>query len=343
MMRFGLIGCGGIGRLRAEAIKGVADAELAAVCDVVPELAAEISNVHNAEVATDWKSLVQHEDIDAVIISTPPHLHAEMAIAALKAGKHVLCEKPLARTLEECQDMLNAAEQSNKYLATGFNYRFYPSVMKARELLDSGIIGELDHIRSYTGYSATEHSQEWLHDVKIMGGGALRDNGIHLIDLTCYFLGDVAEVKGFASNSVWGFERCEDNGFALLKNKAGKIATLQASWTEWRGYRLQIDLYGSKGYITLRCFPMITSASWKSDKDGKHYKKTFYFPRIFVMEHLRSYRWVVTDSFIKEIQSFINEVNGQSSLIASGKDGLQAVKVAQMASDVSNMADIQSV
>lgn len=331
-MRFGLIGCGGIGKLRAEAISSISDAKIVAACDVVPELAAEISKLYGAENIQDWHSLIENANIDAIIISTPPNLHAEMAITALKAGKHVLCEKPLARTPAECQEMLDAAEQYNKYLATGFNYRFYPSVMKARELLNSGIIGELDHIRSYTGYSAADHSQEWLHDVNIMGGGALRDNGIHLIDLTCYFLGDVAEVKGFASNYVWGFEGCEDNGFALLKNKAGNIATLQASWTEWRGYQLQIDLYGSKGYITLRCFPMMTKVCWKMEGNAKQNNKTFFFPKTFVWEHIHSYRWVVVQSFIHEIRAFAGAISGEKTTIATGWDGFQAVDIAHRAS-----------
>ena len=172
--------------------------------------------------------MVRRNDIHAVIVSTPPSLHAEMTVAALNAGKHVLCEKPLARTPAECQRMVAAAKDSKRFLATGFNYRFYPSIEKARGLMDSGLIGKLDHVRAYSGYSAAEHNHDWLHDAEMMGGGALRDNGIHLIDLACYFLGEVTEVKGFASNSVWGFNGCEDNGFALLRSKAGKIGTLQA-------------------------------------------------------------------------------------------------------------------
>src|SRR5205085_9105725 len=158
-------------------------------------------------------------------VSTPPSLHAEMSIAALRAGKHVLCEKPLARTVEECRAMISAAQASGAILATGFNYRFYPSVLKARELLDSGLIGKVDHIRSYTGYSATAHNHPWLHDAAVMGGGTLRDNGIHLLDLTCYFLGDVAEMQGAASGLVWGFPGCEDNGCVVMRNRRGAIAT----------------------------------------------------------------------------------------------------------------------
>src|SRR5581483_1093623 len=90
----------------------------------------------------DWHALVRRDDVDAVIVSTPPSLHAQMSIEAFESGKHVLCEKPLARTPDECRQMMYAAEKAGRFLATGFNYRFYPSILKAREFLDAGLIGE---------------------------------------------------------------------------------------------------------------------------------------------------------------------------------------------------------
>jgi predicted dehydrogenase len=254
-----------------------------------------------------------------------------MCIAALEAGKHVLCEKPLVRTKEEGYQMLEAAKNSQKFLATGFNYRFYPSILKAKELLDEGRIGELDHIRSYAGYTAADHNHERLHDVSVMGGGALRDNGIHLIDLTRYFLGEVEEVKGLGSEAVWGFEGCEDNGFALLRSTQGKIAVLQASWTEWRGYKFVLDLYGSRGTIRASCFPMITQVVWSQERSGKNQTQTFYFPKVFVMEHLRSYRWVVVQSFILEFEAFMKSARGEASEVATGLDGLRTVEIAYSA------------
>jgi predicted dehydrogenase len=330
-MRFGLIGCGGIGQLRAQALAQTNSFRLVAVSDVDLARANALATKYGAETTQDWRALLGRPDVEAVIVSTPPSLHAEMCIEALKAGKHVLCEKPLARTPAECQNILAAAQKYKRFVATGFNYRFYPSILKARELFDSGIIGELDHIRSYTGYSATDHTHAWLHDAQIMGGGALRDNGIHLIDLTCYFLGEVAEVKGFATNSVWDFKGCEDNGFALLRSSAGKIATVQASWTEWRGYRLLIEIYGSRGCIRTSCFPMFTQVVWAEERGGRTHKKNYLFPMTHLMEHLRTYRWVVMQSFILEFQAFVQAVQGRASAIGTGQDGLQAVAIADAA------------
>jgi predicted dehydrogenase len=327
-MKFGLIGCGEIGVLRATALARDPNMRLVAVCDAVPERAREFASRFGAAAETDWRALVARGDLDAVIVSTPPNLHAEMAGAALDAGKHVLCEKPLARNPDECDAMVAAAARANRFLATGFNYRFYPSVLKARQLLDSGIIGKLDHIRSYTGYSANDHNHPWLHDVGVMGGGAFRDNGIHLIDLTLYFLGRVDEVKGFGSTAVWGFDGCEDNGFALVRSVDGNVATIHASWTEWRGYKLLVELYGERGCIRTWCFPMMTQVVWAESRGGATKRKTHLFPRVHVMEKLKTYRWVVVESFVLEHRAFVAAASGERTQIATGLDGLHAIEVA---------------
>jgi predicted dehydrogenase len=328
-IRLGLIGCGEIGRLRADAIKRSSSLELLAVSDVDQERARDLSASYGGAVVSDWRALIQLNNLDAVVVSTPPNLHAQMCIEVLEAGKHVLSEKPLARTSKECREILTTAKKCHRFVATGFNYRFYPSIEKARALLDSGVIGELDHIRSYSGYSAQDHNHPWLHEVEVMGGGTLRDNGIHLIDLTHYFLGDVAEVKGFALDSVWQFAGCEDNGFALLRSKAGKVASLQASWTEWRGYRFLIEIYGSRGCIRASCFPMMTQAVSTKMLGGRPQKKSYFFPMVHIREHLQSYRWVVTQSFVRELEAFARSIRGETTAIATGYDGLRAVEIAE--------------
>jgi len=330
-MKYGLIGCGGIGALRAEALGKLDGHSLVCVCDTDRARARDIAGRCGGRVIDDWRELVRQNDIDAVIVSTPPSLHMDMSIAALDAGKHVLCEKPLARNLDECQAMIDAATRNQRFLATGFNYRFYPSIIKARELLDSGIIGELDHVRSYTGYSATAHDHEWLHEFDTMGGGTLRDNGIHLIDLTAYFLGEVADIKGFSSGSVWQFPGCEDNGFALLRSSAGHLASLQSSWNEWRGYKLLVEIYGTLGCIRAWCFPMLTQVCWSQTRGGPLRKKTHLFARTHLMEKLKSYRWVVVESFVHEFAAFADAAAGNPSAVASGGDGMLTIRIADAA------------
>jgi predicted dehydrogenase len=328
-MRLGLIGCGEIGSLRAAAIARHVRFRLVTVTDTDVGRARALSDRYGAALETDWRTLVRRDDLDAVVISTPPPLHAEMCIELLENGKHVLCEKPLARTPEECQQILTVAQQSGRVLATGFNYRFYPAIVKAREILDSGLIGELDHVRSYAGHQGgSEFTHPWVHDVKVMGGGALLDNGIHIIDLTRYFLGEVAEVKGYATDSVWGFGGCEDNGFALLKSPTGHIASIQASWSEWRGYRFYIDVYGTRGCVRASYPPMMTRMIRKDGLGGRPHRALYLFPKLQLVERLRSFRWTLLQSFIQELTAFARTVAGEKTPLALGIDGLKAVEIA---------------
>lgn len=224
----------------------------------------------------------------------------------------------------------------NRVVATGFNYRFYPAIVKAREILDAGLIGELDHIRSYAGHpGGAEFTHPWVHDVNVMGGGALLDNGIHMIDLTRYFLGEVAEVKGYVTDTVWGFPGCEDNGFALLRSPTGKIASLQASWSEWRGYRFHIEVYGTRGCVRASYPPMMTKMVLRDGLGRRPRSSIYVFPKLQIMERLRSYRWTGLQSFMKELTAFAGAATGEEKKtpLALGYDGLKAVRIAHAVYD----------
>ncbi len=327
-LRFGLIGCGDIGRVRAQALLRARPHRLVAVSDLDGRRASEIAAAHEASLDRDWQTLLQRDEVDAVIISTPPDRHAAMAIAALEAGKHVLCEKPLARTPAECEDILGAAERTGRHVATGFNYRFYPSVRMARRLLDQGAIGKLSHIHAYGGYSANSHAQAWVHDAGTVGGGALFDIGIHLIDLTRWFLGGVEEAHAERTNAVWGFPNCEDNGFLLMRGPEGRIATLHASWTEWGRYRFLLELVGDRGSLRVWCFPMRVELLASRQTGGKVKRKRWTFPFTMAGEHLRSYRWIVARSFVDEYHAFAAAIEGRPSAIATGRDGAAAIELA---------------
>lgn len=329
-LRFGLIGCGDIGIVRSMALARIG-ARVVAISDINAKAASNVASRHEAVFDRDWHTLLARPDIDAVIISTPPSLHAEMTIEALRAGKHVLCEKPLARNAEECRAMIEAARRAGRVLAVGFNYRFYPSFTLARELLEAGRIGELSHIRAYAGYSATMHNQPWVKDADVVGGGALHDNGIHLIDLVRSFLGEVVEVTGFATNHVWGLGRAEDNGFLLLRNAYDRVATLHASWSEWDRYQFRIELVGTLGKIDATCFPMRAQVLYAENVGGPMHRRRHSYIGTMVGEHARSYRWVVARSFEREFEAFALAVAGRPSPIATGIDGLRAIEIAESA------------
>ncbi|NDQ56922.1 MAG: Gfo/Idh/MocA family oxidoreductase [Acidipila sp.] len=327
-MRFALIGCGEIGGLRAEALQKSPGLKLVRACDVDAARGKALAAQHGVPYESDWHAALG-DDVDAVLVSTPPPLHTPMCLEAFRLGKHVLCEKPLARSPEEGRQIVEAARAAKRHLATGFNYRFYPAIAAAKSVLDSGRIGELDHIRSYAGHpGGTEFTHAWVHDVKVMGGGALVDNGIHILDLTRYFLGEVVEVKGFRTGHVWSFEGCEDNAFALLRNSRGNIAQLQASWSEWRGYRFRIEVYGTRGCVRASYPPMYADAVWSEKPGGPMRRERFFFPALQIKERLKSYRFTVVQSFIEEFAGFLRAAQGQATPAASGHDGLRAVEIA---------------
>jgi UDP-N-acetylglucosamine 3-dehydrogenase len=326
-LRFGLIGCGDIGVLRAAGVVQSGH-RLTAVSDVSADKMNALAQQFGAAAVGDWQSLVSRPDVDAVIVSTPPMLHADMTIAAVKAGKHVLCEKPLARDPAECQAMVRAAQEAKRVLTTGFNYRFYPSFQLAHSWLNAGRIGELSHISSYGGYSATGHNQAWVHDGAVVGGGAMHDIGIHVLDLTRWFLGEVEDVQGMATGRVWNFSGCEDNAFALLRGPKNRLAAVHASWTEWGKYEFLIEMVGAKGRIRASCFPMMAELL-ESEGPGKPVRRTVEkFRRVFVYEHLKSYKWVVVQSFIEEFRAFARAVRGETTDIATGVDGTRAIEIA---------------
>jgi predicted dehydrogenase len=327
-LRFGLIGCGGIGELRARALRKAGFRPPVAVSDADGGRAKALAARHGAAAEADWRALVGRDDLDAVIICTPHSLHAEMGVAALQAGRHVLCEKPIARTPAEGRRMVEAADRAGRLLAVGFNFRFLPPVLKARELLDAGVIGTLSHVRAYGGYSAKDLSPAWVRDVEVSGGGALHDVGIHLLDLTQHFLGGVAEARGVASDRVWQIPGCEDVGFAVLRGPTGAIASVGASWAEWRRYHFGLELHGTLGCLEVSCFPMETRVTWAAERGGPVRRRRHRFLMTRVKERLFSYRSVVVDSFALELRAFAREVGGQPTALAKGDEGLQSLEIA---------------
>lgn len=328
-LRFALIGCGAIGRFRAQGLARTPGAKLAVVCDIDANRGKAFAAEFGAKFVEHWQAAIA--DVDAVIVSTLPSAHEEMCIPALHAGKHVLCEKPLARNPEECRRIVDAAAKSGKHLATGFNYRYYQAIVTAREILDSGRIGDLDHIRSFAGHpGGKEFTAPWVYDANTMGGGALVDNGIHILDLTLYFLGPAVEVKGFRTDHVWQKGQCEDNAFALLKNKDGKIASLQASWTEWRGYRFWIEVYGTRGCVRASYPPMLAECRWVEKLEDKPKKEFFLYPAFQVIERLKSYKYTLLNSIVAELTEFVRVATSgtKPSIAATGLDGLRATSVA---------------
>ncbi len=245
----GIIGCGLIGQKRAKALgqRG----QLVACADLDVARAESLARAANgAKVYRDWRELVWSPLVDVVIVATLHDSLAEITCTAAEAGKHVLVEKPAARNAAELEPVMAAAAKHGVKVHVGFNHRYHRSLRKAKELVDSGVLGELMFIRARYGHGArVGYDREWRANPTLSGGGELIDQGPHLIDLSRWFLGEFAEVDGFAHTYFWDMP-VDDNGFMLLKTAKKQAAFLHASCTEWKNL-FSMEIYGKLGKLDL--------------------------------------------------------------------------------------------
>jgi predicted dehydrogenase len=246
-MRFAIVGCGVLGQKRARAF-GERHV-LAVAADLIPDRAHALAvQWPGARAVSDWKTAVQSPDIDAVIVSTTNDFLAPVTLAAIQAGRPVLVEKPGARCADELRPVMEQAIRSGIHVQVGFNHRYHPAFRKAREIYDSQALGGLMFIRGRYGHGGrTGYDREWRADPRVAGGGELLDQGVHLIDLSRWFLGDFVSVEGGACNFFWNMP-VEDNGFLLLRTARDQVAWLHASCTEWKNL-FSFEIYGRSGKL----------------------------------------------------------------------------------------------
>ncbi len=248
-MNVGIIGCGLIGNKRANAItKGHA---LYGVCDIDTERAKKLAQGRNVTLCTDdYKELIASENIDLVIVSTLNYQLAPITLYAVQHGKHVIVEKPGAISSEELVPIIDEAEKRGLVVKVGFNHRYHPAMIKAKEIMDSGVTGDVMFIRGRYGHGGRiGYDKEWRADVSLSGGGETIDQGVHLIDLARWYMGDFDEVMGFADTYFWDMP-VDDNGFIGLRKKDGRAAWLQVSCTEWKNM-FSLEIYCKKAKLAI--------------------------------------------------------------------------------------------
>ncbi|MDQ0246399.1 putative dehydrogenase [Bacillus fengqiuensis] len=261
-VRVGVIGCGSIAQHRHLPEHAMNEnVELVAVCDINEERAKEVAEKYGVKAYTSYEELVQSGEVDAVSVCTPNYLHAPVSIAALNAGVHVLCEKPMATSKEEAEAMIEAAEKSGKKLMIAHNQRFVKSHQKARQLIESGKIGKIYSFRTAFGHGGPEGwsvdgKESWFFKKEQAFIGAMGDLGVHKTDLLRYILGEeFVEVGAFVKTSAKDFGDVDDNAVCVLKTESGIIGTLAASWAYTGGEDNSTIIYGEKAIIRLEDDP----------------------------------------------------------------------------------------
>ncbi|MCG3418067.1 Gfo/Idh/MocA family protein [Oceanobacillus jordanicus] len=261
-VRVAVIGCGSIAKHRHlieyDLQPGV---EITAVCDIVEERAKAAAEKYGATAYTDYETLLKEEEVDAVSVCLPNYLHAPVSIAALEAGCHVLCEKPMATSREEAQQMIDAANKNEKKLMIAHNQRFVPSHQKARELIEQGEIGKIYSFRTAFGHGGPEGwsvdgKDSWFFQKEKAFIGAMGDLGVHKADLMRYLLGEeFTEVAGFVESSAKEGSDVDDNAVCILKSASGVVGTLAASWAYSAKEDNSTVIYGEKATLRLEDDP----------------------------------------------------------------------------------------
>jgi len=251
-LAWGLIGCGDIARKRiAPALRDLDSCDLVAVNRARHELAKSFAEEFGARKWFGaWQELLQDVEIDAVYIATPVHLHAEQTTAAAEAGKHVLCEKPMAMNTVECDRMIAACRANNVKLGVAYYRHFYPVIERVKEIIQSGTIGKpvLAQINAFESFNPqTDHPRHWLLEKARSGGGPMFDFGCHRIEVLTNIFGAISEVRALTSNV--SFEReVEDTAMALFQFEGGTGGVLSVTHAA-REPQDTLEIFGSLGSI----------------------------------------------------------------------------------------------
>jgi predicted dehydrogenase len=250
-MRIGVLGTGWAAERHTLGVLAHPQGELAVVANWRPDSLAAFAARHGGpRTTTDWRELAEDPDLDGVIVATPNALHAEQAIACLHAGKRVLVEKPMARTLAEAERMLEAAREAGGGLMVAHCWRFHDDVRALRQRVEAGELGTVVKTRGYSSHLGWGPAG-WFTDPELAGGGALLDMGVHAIDTTRYLIGDPAPVRVHASiGTRYGDTAVDDDGELLITWDNGVTSLVECGWwqSHIEGLEADTELYGTEGH-----------------------------------------------------------------------------------------------
>jgi predicted dehydrogenase len=319
-IRFGILGCGVIGDVHAKAIIDTEGAELLAMCDVNAERAGEYARRHGCKKAySDFGKMLEDEEIDAVAICTPSGLHKEQAIQALRAGKHVLLEKPMALCGEDAKAVCLEAEKSGKKLSVIAQMRYCDGITRLKEVIDRGQLGTLAFCDLYMKYWRDESYfkvSPWRGTFAMDGGGALMNQGIHGIDIMHYLCGKPKLLGAKVKTRVHNIET-EDTAVAIVEYPSGALGVIEGSTSSNPGFDRRIEINGSLGYA------VVVDA---------HLEKLVINGEVLVDSKIQTSAGTASDptkmdheKHILQYKNFIDAINDKAELIADAQSGYEAV------------------
>ena len=247
---FGIIGAGLIADFHARAIADISNAKLVACCDRIQDRAKKLANKFDATAFGSYEEMLKNEEIDIVTIATPSGFHKEPTIAAAKAGKHVICEKPLDITLERIDAMIEAHQKCGTRLGGIFSYRFNDMMMPLREAINSGRFGVITYAGVYVPWWRTVeyYKDSWHGSWKLDGGGALMNQSIHMVDMLCDLMPPIESLQAYTATLGHKIET-EDTAVAILRYANGALGIIYGTTASYPGQFRRFEITGTKGTV----------------------------------------------------------------------------------------------
>ena len=318
-MNTAIIGAGLMCKRRAPVLIESQESSLKVIASKNFSDAKAMANKFNCEATENWQDIVKRKDIDAIIICTPPHVHAEISIAAMQSGKHVLCEKPLTKTLSEAEEMVKTAEENGVILKCGFNHRHHPAISEGKKLVDEGKIGRTLFSRCIYGICGRpDYQTEWRADPNQAAGGQFIEQGSHAIDLFRWFLGDIKTVSCITSRLFFNEQPLDESGMAIFEAKSGATASLHTTLTQWKNH-FEFEVFGDEGYIKIEglgsSYGVEKLIYGKRDFNGPFENKITEYRRGDI-------------SWKQEWLEFTEAIKNNHQPLGNGTDGLAVMKIA---------------
>lgn len=276
-MRFAVIGCGRIAPKHAESIVALEEAELVAVCDSIPEKAQAFADKYGAKPYTSYEEMLAKEDLDVVTIATESNLHAPIGIAAAKAGKHVMVEKPMAMTLESADELIRTCQEAGVKLAVIHQNRFNKSIKLMHQALEEGRFGNLTHGQATVRWNRDDnyYSQAPWRGTKLQDGGVLMNQSIHNIDLLQWTFGPVESVFGYTRTAMRKIEM-EDIGAAVITFKNGALGIIEAASTIYpKNIEETLNVFGETGSVIIGGIAVNRIENWEFPNSEEEKQQIF--------------------------------------------------------------------
>lgn len=324
---FGIVGAGVIADFHARAIQSINNARLTGVCDSEPEKAKDLARKYSCKTFTDYKELIQSDEIDIVTIATPSGFHLEPTVEAAKYGKHVICEKPLEITLKRIDEMIKAHEKSKTYLGGIFNYRFNESLQPLKKAIENHRFGTVTFAAVHVPWWRTDdyYKNNWRGTWKLDGGGALMNQSIHMIDILQYLMGPIESLQAYTATLGHPQIETEDIGVCSLQFKNKALGLICGTTTSFPGQFRRLEITGTKGTVV----QIEDSFSvWQFDEELEEDKQILsIYGEIKGGSGASNPTAIAFDNHARNIAAFIEAIEHQKKFAIDGYEARKAVEI----------------